>query len=1466
MQPTELNASAASALATAPAVLELAESSRWRAPEVTAALAEQAVQLARAGGDRASALRAEGWLAHGLVTIGRGVAAVPRAAQALSEAGRGNDAEAAGRLRVELASVARTLGDRDTALALLAPVLGHVEVSLGLRADAHLEAARCGGAESPDGALESVGVAAGALRQLGGEYAELGLAAVDAVLARQQRERGQVNGAMERAREGLRRVLGGASGDGALDPVSPYLAAELSLELTLALLDGGQTEAVRDVARSVLRWGARPGALVPVSRMRLTLAQRVYLPAGEEDAALAAAEWVSKVIESHDLPEVEVECHGLLAEIRERRGELPFALTASRRAHQAYRLHAARVEQALVLLARAGSETRLASAQHHPADTRADGQAALSTTQTHIFDGRAGELGAAVPRPPRPTEPGQPGGGVGPGGTRERPESVGPAGSRSPDALDSETQPSRPPSAPPPSGTGSSWSARPAGPGQPPVRPFGAPEPSGRAGAAGPRPSGPPAPPVQRPPGAEPRRGERAEPTGGMAPPRQDAVEYGRPPADMGQGHRAPRWPERGPRQEPSEPSTGPRPANPVSVPTFDMPRVAGPVASGPADGPGRPVDAPGGLGSDGPGRGSPMAGAVGSRGIEVPGRAPERRGPHSSDAFDGPVPGRHRPGADPGAAPDAPGSGRGWPGPSNQAGPGVDGLGQPREPDRRGGADRRLPGDRLTGRGDDRELGTGGRAHRSEGRRSGDRPREGGQLGDGGPGGDRLGDGGRFGGRGEGRRSAEGPRGRGFGGGQDDRGPFDDGPGGGRRRADAGRGVEATGGAGRPAWGGAGGGAMASGRRRAPEPVQAPALSVPELAVKLAELADETGQPPHLVLVDIVAPDGSPTGPSVTALAGRIGERVRGQIPPGARVYRLDQDAMAIGMPETDPEVVTRWVRALSTGLSQAWPELAADVPRAVFRIGVRWLGGALSVEQHVRELRSGRVGAPSGAPDQPTYPTDQPSFPPYRVPGQAVSNSDTGLRSDIDEPPAEGDDGPAAGRHGAPHVEPEPSRAFVGANRVSAPPGSGGRRRRGEGGAGDTGGYDVRRSSAPFGSVPDLAGAPGRSRSRATTAPTSARWEVPANGGGSVANGSPVNGTATNGHLAPVNGHAALGGVEGTAGVRGLVGEGVAAGSVAGTGAIGRTALAEPEPPARRRRRRDALAASGEAEADEPELNGGRPLNGTHSVNGVNGAHDVNGGRRVNGHHREPEVAASGNGHRFGDRDGQEDAGHDGSRRAGRHARPSVRGADGVGVGTDGAAAGTGVNGVANGADVNGGVDGLGADGLVNGSGAHGSVNGVNGSGAHRSADGVGVDGLANGVGAHGSVNGSGAGGVVNGVGAHGSVDGFGSNGSVNGSGADGLANGASAHGSINGSGSGGLANGAGMDGAVNGAGGSDRPGDADGPDGEDAAGDRPGGRAARAGGARSGEQGPLAGRAVSELSFAELLAGALAAYREA
>ena len=349
MPPMGLSATpVGSAFMTGATALSLAEASRWRAPDVTAVLADHAARLANADGDLASALRAEGWLAHGLITIGHGWSAAPRAAAALAESDRLGETAAADRLRVELAGLARTVEVPALARTLLDPVLGRNGLSTVLRADAFLEASLSADQSDHAGLLDT---ALAAFHQIEGEAGELALAHADALRARWHRTRGELPQAIERAREGLRRTVGDRPAHGALEPSAPRLATVLCVELCIALADSGRPGPIQDIAKPVLDWAMRPALLEPAAALRMVLASRVYWPAGNLADALSSAGWVAEAVEARDLPELEAQAHGLLAEVREANGELAEALAANRKSGGALRLHGARLEQARTLLA-----------------------------------------------------------------------------------------------------------------------------------------------------------------------------------------------------------------------------------------------------------------------------------------------------------------------------------------------------------------------------------------------------------------------------------------------------------------------------------------------------------------------------------------------------------------------------------------------------------------------------------------------------------------------------------------------------------------------------------------------------------------------------------------------------------------------------------------------------------------------------------------------------------------------------------------------------------------------------------------------------------------------------------------------------------------------------------------------------------------------------------------------------------
>jgi hypothetical protein len=171
----------------------------------------------------------------------------------------------------------------------------------------------------------------------------------------------------------------------------------------------------------------------------------------------------------------------------------------------------------------------------------------------------------------------------------------------------------------------------------------------------------------------------------------------------------------------------------------------------------------------------------------------------------------------------------------------------------------------------------------------------------------------------------------------------------------------------------------------------------------------------------------------------------VRDQLPRGGRIYLLEQDAVAIALPEADGQVVTRWVRTVSTGLSLRWSDLAIDLPRAVFRVDVRQLEEGRTIAEQLWDLRVGH-DSPGAGPGQPAAPS-------------------------VAEPPGTDQVSALSGRHLAGTGTPAPLSTDKVPNRINAQPGSGGRRRRPDGAPGSGGPRAIgqlapRRQDSPPGS----------------------------------------------------------------------------------------------------------------------------------------------------------------------------------------------------------------------------------------------------------------------------------------------------------------------------------------------------------------------------------------------------------------
>ncbi|MEU6128591.1 hypothetical protein ABZ805_05380 [Saccharopolyspora sp. NPDC047091] len=321
---------------------------RWRVPELALMLGDQAVAEARRIGDRALRLRAEAVALFASNRLGHGVAITQRAITAVRDAERAGDHEIAAELRVELACCARTAGGHEVALRVLQPVLERERIEPSLRAHALLElAAALPGKQRESERAEALDEADrlyAAASELNRDTSRLLLARVRTARAGHLRRNGDFEQAARAAEAGL--ALLDRLGDPAAE--SGEIRARLVLERVHALLDlGRRTEAV-EAASPVIRTPVRAAAAGPSGWLRLALATRVHLPAGELAAAVRLLNDAAANAERHKLDCLLTESLSMSSQTHEKAEEFVEALATLRRAYAADRrwraaVHAARI-------------------------------------------------------------------------------------------------------------------------------------------------------------------------------------------------------------------------------------------------------------------------------------------------------------------------------------------------------------------------------------------------------------------------------------------------------------------------------------------------------------------------------------------------------------------------------------------------------------------------------------------------------------------------------------------------------------------------------------------------------------------------------------------------------------------------------------------------------------------------------------------------------------------------------------------------------------------------------------------------------------------------------------------------------------------------------------------------------------------------------------------------------------------
>jgi hypothetical protein len=327
----------------AASLVESAMLLRWRAPELALLLADRAVTAAQ--DDKMAVLRADYVAVFALNRLGRHGEAAHRVFPAIRDAhtppGLRHE------LHAELAHCAAALGAPATALGAARAVLAaDDDVVPVLRGAALVAAAEASVTLGRDDLVTSALDEADELYRedssLDRDTALLLRATARAVNAMRHRRRGAVAEAETKAREG-RGLLAGLA-----DPEhdNGEVSARLMLEIVLALLDRGASDAAMQEVRPLLRRPVRAAAAGAVGRLRLALATRVHLAEGRHEPALTLLADAVEGAQRHGVDAVLAECLEGLSHVHEARGEFADALHCMRAARAAEGRHRREVEAA----------------------------------------------------------------------------------------------------------------------------------------------------------------------------------------------------------------------------------------------------------------------------------------------------------------------------------------------------------------------------------------------------------------------------------------------------------------------------------------------------------------------------------------------------------------------------------------------------------------------------------------------------------------------------------------------------------------------------------------------------------------------------------------------------------------------------------------------------------------------------------------------------------------------------------------------------------------------------------------------------------------------------------------------------------------------------------------------------------------------------------------------------------------
>lgn len=312
-----------------PDLLAVASSLRWVRPDLTAALADHVLEWASMVGERDMWLTAAGWALNVRLATGDGRT---MASDIVEELPRWGAAPLAGapahRLRVELALAAGRVGERDLARSLVAPVTADATAPEA-QADAFCVLARCAVDDAPDLVADALRRAEQAWSQVEPPCGEIGAASVALIRAAAQRAADRPDTAVEHAAEGLAR-LERSRGSATPGTPSAHLAAALAAEWISALLDAGRVDEAREGCVPLmprLSEPARPSR--HLARLRLTVA-RTVTTGGLEPNTVEALEQAAGDAADSDVPDLEAVCRSALAAVHAKAGRSVAAQEAMR--------------------------------------------------------------------------------------------------------------------------------------------------------------------------------------------------------------------------------------------------------------------------------------------------------------------------------------------------------------------------------------------------------------------------------------------------------------------------------------------------------------------------------------------------------------------------------------------------------------------------------------------------------------------------------------------------------------------------------------------------------------------------------------------------------------------------------------------------------------------------------------------------------------------------------------------------------------------------------------------------------------------------------------------------------------------------------------------------------------------------------------------------------------------------------